>query len=35
MLSTLEIEDMVPGEAVMPIHPEALKYFREAGLLHS
>jgi len=34
MLSTLEIEDMVPGEAVMPIHPGALKYFREAGLLH-
>jgi TRAP-type uncharacterized transport system substrate-binding protein len=34
MLSTLEIKDMVPGEAVMPIHPGALKYFREAGLLH-
>jgi TRAP transporter TAXI family solute receptor len=33
-LSTLEIEDMVPSEAVMPIHPGALKYFREAGLLH-
>jgi TRAP-type uncharacterized transport system substrate-binding protein len=33
-LSTLEIEDMVPSEAVMPIHPGALKYFREAGHLH-
>jgi TRAP transporter TAXI family solute receptor len=33
-LSTLEIEDMVPSEAVMPIHPGALKYFREAGLRH-
>ena len=35
MLSTLEIKDMVPGEAVMPIHSGALKYFREAGLLIS
>jgi hypothetical protein len=34
MLSTLEIKDMVPSAAVMPIHPGALKYFREAGLLH-
>ena len=34
MLSTLEIKDMVPGDAVMPIHSGALKYFREAGLLH-
>jgi len=33
-LSTLEIKDMVPSEAVMPIHPGALKYYREAGLLH-
>jgi TRAP transporter TAXI family solute receptor len=32
-LSTLEIKDMVPREAVMPIHPGALKYYREAGLL--
>ena len=31
-LSTLEIKDMVPSEAVMPIHPGALKYYREAGL---
>jgi TRAP-type uncharacterized transport system substrate-binding protein len=30
----LGIEDMVPSEAVVPIHPGALKYFREAGLLH-
>jgi hypothetical protein len=34
MLSTLEIKDMVPSEAVIPIHPGALKYFREVGLLH-
>src|SRR6516225_1733961 len=33
-LSTLDIKDMVPSEAVMPIHPGALKYYREAGLLH-
>jgi hypothetical protein len=33
-LSTLEIKDMVPNEAVMPIHPGALKYYREAGLFH-
>jgi hypothetical protein len=32
-LSTLEIKDMVPSSAVMPIHPGALKYYREAGLL--
>jgi TRAP-type uncharacterized transport system substrate-binding protein len=23
----------VPSEAVMPIHPGALKYYRDAGLL--
>jgi uncharacterized protein len=33
-LSTLEIKHMVPGEAVMPIHPGALYYYREAGLVH-
>jgi TRAP transporter TAXI family solute receptor len=33
-LSNLEIKDMVPSEAVMPIHPGALKYYREAGLVH-
>jgi TRAP-type uncharacterized transport system substrate-binding protein len=25
---------MVPSEAVMAIHPGALKYYREAGLIH-
>ncbi len=29
----LKRKDMVPSEAVMPIHPGALKYYREAGLL--
>jgi uncharacterized protein len=33
-LSTLDIRDMVPREAVMPIHPGALTYYREAGLAH-
>ena len=33
-LATLSIETMVPSEAVMPIHPGAMKYFREAGLVH-
>lgn len=33
-LSTLDIKHMVPSEAVMPIHPGALKYYREAGLAH-
>jgi TRAP transporter TAXI family solute receptor len=32
-LSALEIEGMVPSQAVVPIHPGALKYFREAGLI--
>jgi hypothetical protein len=32
-LSALKVEDMVPSEAVMPIHPGALRYFREAGFL--
>ncbi len=32
-LSTLDIKVMVPSEAVMPIHPGALRYYREAGLL--
>ena len=31
-LSTLEIRDMVPSGSVIPIHPGALKYYREAGL---
>jgi TRAP-type uncharacterized transport system substrate-binding protein len=33
-LSASEIKDMVPSEAVIPIHPGALKYYREAGLVH-
>jgi len=32
-LSTLNVKDMVPSEAVIPIHPGAIKYFREAGLV--
>jgi TRAP transporter TAXI family solute receptor len=32
-LSSLDMRDMVPSEAVMPIHPGALRYYREAGLL--
>jgi hypothetical protein len=33
-LSALEIKDMVPSDAVIPIHPGALHYYREAGLVH-
>jgi uncharacterized protein len=33
-LSALAEKDMVPSEAVMPIDPGALRYYREAGLLH-
>ena len=32
-LATLDAARMVPSETVMPIHPGALTYFREAGLL--
>ena len=32
-LAKLKIEDMVPSQAVMPIHRGALRYYREAGLL--
>lgn len=32
-LRLLKRKDMVPSEAVMPIHPGALRYYREAGLL--
>ena len=32
-LSTLTVKDMVPSEAVIPIHPGAMRYFREAGLV--
>ena len=34
VLSTLEIKDMVPSGSVIPIHPGALNYYREAGLSH-
>jgi len=33
-LSPLDIRDMVPSGAVLPIHPGALNYYREAGLVH-
>jgi uncharacterized protein len=33
-LATLDIKDMVPSESVIPLHPGALKYYREAALLH-
>jgi uncharacterized protein len=33
-LLALAEKDMVPSEAVMPIDPGALRYYREAGLLH-
>ena len=33
-LWTLNIKEMVPSVAVVPIHPGALKYYREAGLVH-
>jgi uncharacterized protein len=32
-LATLNARNMVPSEAVIPIHPGALAYFREAGLV--
>lgn len=31
-LSTLRIQEMVPNASVIPIHPGALKYYREVGL---
>ena len=33
-LSTLKIRDIVPSEAVIPIHPGALRYYRETGFIH-
>jgi uncharacterized protein len=33
-LSTLQIQQMVPSKSVIPIHQGALKYYREAGLIH-
>jgi TRAP transporter TAXI family solute receptor len=32
-LASLDIKQMVPSESVMPIHPGALRYFHEAGLV--
>jgi uncharacterized protein len=32
-LATLQVKDMVPGDGVIPIHPGALKYYREAARL--
>jgi uncharacterized protein len=32
-LSNLKIQDMVPSASFVPIHPGALNYYREAGLL--
>lgn len=32
-LATLDIKSMVPSEVVIPIHPGALRYYREAGLI--
>jgi len=34
-LSTLEMREMVPSDFVIPIHPGALNYYREKGLIHS
>jgi uncharacterized protein len=33
VLFVLKAQDLVPSEAVMPIHPGAIAYYREAGLL--
>ncbi len=33
-LATLQIKDMVPGDGVIPIHPGALKYYRETASVH-
>jgi len=34
-LSTLEIKEMVPNGSVIPIHPGALNYYRDAGMINS
>jgi TRAP transporter TAXI family solute receptor len=34
-LSTLQMREMVPSASVLPIHPGALNYYREKGLIHS
>ena len=33
-LSSLKIEELVPSDSVIPIHPGALNYYRESGLIH-
>lgn len=33
VLANLRREDLVPSEAVIPIHPGALRYYREVGLI--
>ena len=33
VLFILKAQDLVPNEAVMPIHPGAMAYYREAGLM--
>ena len=32
-VSTLNIREMVPSASVIPIHPGALNYYREIGLI--
>ena len=34
-LSTLQMREMVPSASILPIHPGALNYYRETGLIHS
>ena len=33
-LSTLEIREMVPSGLAIPIHPGALNYYHDVGLIH-
>jgi len=33
-LASLDVKHMVPSEGVIPIHPGALNYYREVGLVH-
>jgi uncharacterized protein len=35
VLSSLEMREMVPSATVIPIHPGALNYYHERGLIHS
>jgi uncharacterized protein len=34
-LSTLEMQEMVPNGSVIPIHPGALSYYHDAGMINS